>query len=49
MPATINIGVAVARPPHDEAVSDLVDRADRALLAAKTDGRNQVTVSRPAA
>lgn len=47
--ATISIGVAVGRPPHAESVSDIVERADRALLAAKTEGRNQVTVSRPAA
>jgi two-component system, cell cycle response regulator len=47
--ATVSIGVAVARPDLDESVSEMIDRADRALLAAKSDGRNQVTLSRPAA
>ena len=47
--ATVSIGVAVARPGLDESVSEMIDRADRALLAAKSDGRNQVTLSRPAA
>jgi two-component system cell cycle response regulator len=48
--ATVSIGVAVADPrdPAD-AIPALVDRADRALLAAKADGRNQVALARPAA
>ena len=47
--ATVSIGVAVATPGTDEGVAEMIDRADRALLAAKGDGRNQVTLSRPAA
>jgi two-component system, cell cycle response regulator len=48
--ATISIGVAVGSPaePSDD-VPDLIDRADRALLAAKAEGRNQVSLDRPAA
>lgn len=48
--ATVSIGVAVANP-HDISVTiaDLIDRADRALLAAKAEGRNQVSFARPAA
>ena len=44
---TISIGLAVARPGGlpDEAI----DRADRALLAAKMQGRNRVIVGRSAA
>jgi PleD family two-component response regulator len=30
-------------------VSEIVDRADRALLVSKSGGRNQVTISRTAA
>ena len=47
--ATISIGVAVAQPGIDTALPDLIDRADQALLAAKADGRNQVSLARPAA
>ncbi len=47
--ATISIGVAVANAPGAEGSADLVDRADRALRASKAEGRNQVTLSRPAA
>jgi two-component system cell cycle response regulator len=47
--ATISIGVAVAQPGTDTALPDLIDRADQALLAAKADGRNQVSLARPAA
>ena len=49
---TVSIGLAIGRAPKTEAedpVRDTVDRADRALLAAKSAGRNQVTISRPAA
>lgn len=45
---TISIGVAIGpRPQHDPA--GLLAEADRALYAAKADGRNQVTFSRSAA
>jgi two-component system cell cycle response regulator len=47
--ATISIGVAVAEPGRDPALADLIDRADRALLEAKAEGRNQVSLARPAA
>ena len=47
---TISIGLAVSlvggvRP----SVAQIIDRADRALLQAKSDGRNQVTIGRNAA
>ena len=50
---TVSIGLAISSGPgvpaaHDT-VSDIVDRADRALLIAKSEGRNQVTISRNAA
>jgi two-component system, cell cycle response regulator len=32
-----------------ESVTEVTDRADRALLVAKSGGRNQVTISRTAA
>jgi two-component system cell cycle response regulator len=47
--ATISIGVAVAQPGIDATLPDLIDRADQALLAAKAEGRNQVSLARPAA
>ncbi len=49
--ATISIGVAVSQPGilPEPAVTDLIDRADQALLAAKAEGRNQVSLARPAA
>jgi two-component system cell cycle response regulator len=47
--ATISIGVAVCDPGSGAAIADLVDSADRALLAAKAEGRNQVSLARPAA
>ena len=48
--ATISIGVAVGSPAEaHQGVPELVDRADRALLAAKAEGRNQVSLDRPAA
>jgi two-component system cell cycle response regulator len=47
--ATISIGVSVAQPGVDTTLPDLIDRADQALLAAKADGRNQISLARPAA
>ena len=47
--ATVSIGLAVsdaAGTARIEAVGDVVDRADRALLVAKSGGRNKVTISR---
>jgi len=51
---TVSIGLAVGRAPGAgvplrDTMRDTVDRADRALLAAKSAGRNQVTISRSAA
>jgi two-component system cell cycle response regulator len=50
---TISIGLALSgrRRPGSFAdpVADVIDRADRALLIAKSEGRDQVTVSRTAA
>lgn len=49
---TMSIGVAVTegqRADVDMSVEALIDRADRALFAAKADGRDQVTFARPAA
>ncbi len=49
---TVSIGLAVCegRAGHRmEDVADVVERADRALLTAKAEGRNQVTISRNAA
>ncbi len=40
---TVSIGVAVLRP--DEAVPDIVARADHAMLAAKRDGRNRAVLA----
>ena len=53
LPVTLSIGLAISEagelPAHVETVTDIFDRADRALLRAKTAGRNQVTISRAAA
>jgi two-component system, cell cycle response regulator len=50
---TISIGLALAgQRGHGGApdpVADLIDRADRALLTAKSEGRDQITFSRTAA
>ncbi|WP_158243213.1 diguanylate cyclase [Acidimangrovimonas sediminis] len=49
---TLSIGLAVGDPSSRAAPLDalaVIDRADRALLGAKSEGRNQVTVDRPAA
>ncbi|SEQ27677.1 diguanylate cyclase domain-containing protein [Thalassovita taeanensis] len=50
---TVSIGLALAHGADiamdDTAVNGLLDQADRALYGAKAHGRNQVTLSRPAA
>ena len=50
---TVSIGLAISEkgavPLRTETVMALVDRADRALLAAKSAGRNRITVSQSAA
>ena len=45
---TISVGVA-ARLAHDQTPLSLLERADRALYAAKHEGRNRVNLHRPAA
>lgn len=49
IPVTVSVGLAVGRPARNEDPEIVVDRADRALLEAKSAGRNQVTVGRSAA
>lgn len=50
---TVSIGLAISLGAAAQAtgtsVSDIVDRADQALLISKSEGRNQVTISRNAA
>lgn len=47
---TVSVGLALSAPPGTgEDVQALIDRADRGLLAAKAQGRNQVTVDDKAA
>lgn len=46
---TISIGLTIGSEVVFESGDTLVDRADRALYSAKTCGRNQVTLARPAA
>lgn len=48
---TLSIGLAIGDPSGQDGVETmaLLDRADHALLASKAEGRNQVTVDRPAA
>jgi two-component system cell cycle response regulator len=53
VPVTISIGLAISEsgetPQHIDTVSEIFERADRALMHSKTAGRNMVTVSRTAA
>ncbi|WP_435164329.1 diguanylate cyclase [Falsirhodobacter sp. 1013] len=42
---TISIGLATRRRLGSETMADTLDRADRALLQSKRDGRNRVTVA----
>ena len=50
---TVSIGLAISEegetPRPVDTVTEIFDRADRALMRSKTAGRNQVTVSRTAA
>ena len=50
---TISIGLAISTDiadlSHKDSLLEIVERADRALLNAKSSGRNQVTISRSAA
>ena len=49
---TASIGIAISHggaPLRREAVEDVVERADRAMLDAKSHGRNRVTIGRNAA
>ena len=47
---TVSIGLAVSdNDCRAEPISNIIDRADRALLLAKSEGRNKVTISKTAA
>lgn len=46
---TASIGLTISNAPAHETAGDVVNRADRALLVSKAEGRNQVTVARSAA
>ncbi|MDP4031794.1 MAG: diguanylate cyclase [Pseudorhodobacter sp.] len=49
---TVSVGLAISndgQPLRIEAAGDVVDRADRALMVAKAEGRNKVMISRSAA
>ena len=47
-PPTVSIGAAAVEPSTTEATPlSLLDRADRALLEAKAQGRNRVVRARP--
>ncbi|KMK68100.1 diguanylate cyclase domain-containing protein [Puniceibacterium sp. IMCC21224] len=46
---TMSIGIAIGPAPEGSKTLSLIDRADRALYAAKADGRNQALVGTAAA
>ena len=49
VPLTVSIGAAVYDPANGEASSALLHRADEALYAAKSNGRNRVEMAEPPA
>jgi len=51
VPVTVSIGLAIGGGPRNAIapVDELMCRADHALLGSKAEGRNLVTISRPAA